>query len=61
MKFTFEVATVQVAIVSVSSISVCALSSVVVGTDNSTSLLQGYTIGVITLIAYMGIVASLKK
>ena len=61
MKFAFEAATVPVAAVTVSSISVCAIARVVVGVSDSTFILQAYTIGVIALIAYMGITASSKE
>ena len=61
MKFEFEVATVPVVVVSISLISSCVIASLVVGSSKSTSLLKGYAIGVIALIAYMGIVASSKK
>ena len=61
MKFAFEVATVPVAAVTVSLISVCAIAQVVVGVSDSTSILQGYAIGVIALITYMEIATSSKK
>ena len=61
MKFEFEIATVSVVVVFTSSISICAIARVVVGSSKNTSFLQGYAIGVIALIAYMGIVASSKK
>ena len=61
MKFAFEVATVPVVIVAVSSIYVCAIARVVVGVTNSTAILHGYAIGVIAVIAYIGIGALSKK
>ena len=61
MKLNCEIATVPVAVTTVSSISVCAITRLVVGVDKSIPALQGYAIGVIALIAYMGIVASSKK
>ena len=57
MKPSFKVATVP----AVSSILVCAIARLVVGVADSTPALQGYSIGVIAIIAYLGIVASLKK
>ena len=61
MKLSFKVATVPVAVAAVSSISVCGIAQLVVGITDSTTILQGYSIGVIALIAYMGIIASSKK
>ena len=61
MKFAFEVATVPVAAVTVSLISVCTIARVVVGVSDSTSILQGYAIWVISLITYTGIAALSKK
>ena len=61
MKLNCKIATVPVAVTTVSSISVCAITRLVVGVGKSTHALQGYAIGVIALIAYMGIVASSKK
>ena len=57
MKFVFEVTTVPVAAVTVSSIAVCAIAQVVVRVSNSTSILQGYALEVIALVAYTGIAA----
>ena len=61
MKINCKIATVPVAVTAVSSMSVCAITRLVVGVAESTPALQGYAIGVIALIAYMGIVASSKK
>ena len=61
MKVNCELATVPVAVATVSSISVCAITRLVVRVDKSTPALQGYAIGVIAFIAYLGIVASSKK
>ena len=61
MTFASEVATIPVAVVTVSLISVYAIVRVVFGIDDSTSLLQGYAIGVIPLVAHMGIAVSVKK
>ena len=61
MKLNCEIATVPVAVATVSSISVWAITRLVVGVDKSITALQGYAIGVIAHIAYLGIVASLKK
>ena len=55
MKLNCEITTVLVAATTVSSILVCTIAQLVVGVTNSTAILQGYTIGVIALIAYMGI------
>jgi hypothetical protein len=56
-----EIATVPVVVVSISTVSICVIANIVIGTSRDTSLLQGYAIGVIALIAYMAIVASSKK
>ena len=61
MKLNCEIATVPVAVTTVSTISVCAITCLGVGVNKSTPALQGYAIGVIAHIAYLGIVASLKK
>ena len=55
MKMYFEMATVPVVAAVVSSILVCTIAQLVVGVTNSTAILQGYALGVIALIAYMGI------
>ena len=51
----------QFVVVSMFLVSICVIASVVVGSDKSTSPFQGYTIGVIALIAYMGSFALSKK
>jgi hypothetical protein len=56
-----EIATVPVIVVSISTVSICAIATIVIETSRDTSLLQGYAIGVIAIIAYMAIVASSKK
>ena len=61
MKMYFEMATVPVVAAVVFSILVCTIARLVVGVTDSTTILQGYAIGVIALIAYMGIVTSSKK
>ena len=61
MKINCEIATVPIAVTTVSSISVCAIACLMVGVDESTPTLQAYAIGVITFIAYLGILASSKK
>ena len=61
MKLNCEIATVPFAVTTVSTILVCAVTRLVVGVDESTPALQGYVIGVIARIAYLGIVASSKK
>ena len=61
MKLSFKVATVPVAVATVSLISVFAIARLVVGVADSIPALQGYAIGVIDIITYIRIVASLKK
>ena len=61
MKLNYEIATVPVAVAMVSLILVSAIARLVVKVAKSTPALQGYAIGVIAIIAYMGIVASTKK
>ena len=61
MKLNCEITTVPAAVATVSSILVCAIARLVVGVADSTPALEGYAIGVIAIIAYMGIGASLKK
>ena len=61
MKLSFEVATVPVAVAAVSLVLVCAIARLVVGVTDITTILQGYSIWVIALIAYMGIATSSKK
>ena len=57
MEFAFKVATLPVAAVMVSLIYICAIARVVVRVSNSTSILQGYELEVIALVAYTGIAA----
>jgi hypothetical protein len=57
----FEITTVPVVVVVISSISVWVIASVGILSNRDTLFLQGYAIGVITLIAYIGIVSSWKK
>ena len=52
MKLSFEVAIVPVAVAMVSLISVCAIARLVVGVTDTTTTLQGYSIGAIALITY---------
>jgi hypothetical protein len=56
-----KISTVPVVVVVIFLVSVCIIVSVVIVSNRDASFLQGYTIGVIAIIVYTGIVVSSKK